>query len=85
LEPGITLRELAGRPVTDLRGGRQAPRGPRGDGDHQRARPARALPRRYVDRTQRAEIAELAVGDEATIDAEVRYALASIATASARS
>jgi ATP-dependent DNA helicase RecG len=29
-------------------------------------------PRRYVDRTQRAEIAELAVGDEATIDAEVR-------------
>ncbi len=29
-------------------------------------------PRRYVDRTQRAEIAELAIGDEATIDAEVR-------------
>ena len=29
-------------------------------------------PRRYVDRTQRAEIAELSIGDEATIDAEVR-------------
>jgi ATP-dependent DNA helicase RecG len=29
-------------------------------------------PRRYIDRTQRAEIAELSIGDEATIDAEVR-------------
>ena len=29
-------------------------------------------PRRYVDRTQRAEIAELSIGDEATVDAEVR-------------
>ncbi len=29
-------------------------------------------PRRYVDRTQRAEISELAIGDEATVDAEVR-------------
>src|SRR5262249_55483369 len=29
-------------------------------------------PRRYIDRTQRAEIAELEIGDEATIDAEVR-------------
>ena len=29
-------------------------------------------PRRYVDRTERAEIAELSIGDEATVDAEVR-------------
>src|SRR5262249_25071695 len=29
-------------------------------------------PRRYVDRTERAEIAELAVGDEATVVGEVR-------------
>jgi ATP-dependent DNA helicase RecG len=29
-------------------------------------------PRRYVDRTERAEIAELAIGDQATVDAEVR-------------
>src|SRR4029453_10207950 len=29
-------------------------------------------PRRYVDRTERAEIAELSIGDEATADAEVR-------------
>ena len=29
-------------------------------------------PRRYIDRTQRAEIAELSIGDEATVDAEVR-------------
>ena len=29
-------------------------------------------PRRYVDRTEHAEIAELSIGDEATVDAEVR-------------
>src|SRR5262245_36496036 len=29
-------------------------------------------PRRYLDRTQRADIAELSIGDEATIDAEIR-------------
>ncbi|MET0627119.1 MAG: ATP-dependent DNA helicase RecG [Acidimicrobiia bacterium] len=73
MESGITLRELAGRPVTDLRA----------VGDKLRVGLAEMgitsvldllehYPRRYVDRTQRAEIAELAVGDEATIDAEVR-------------
>ena len=29
-------------------------------------------PRRYVDRTERAEIPELEIGQEATVDAEVR-------------
>ena len=44
-------------------------------------------PRRYVDRTERAEIHELAIGDEATVDAEVRVdpRRAARATASARS
>ncbi|HEX5585944.1 MAG TPA: ATP-dependent DNA helicase RecG [Acidimicrobiia bacterium] len=73
MESGITLRELAGRPVSDLRA----------VGDKLRVGLAEMgitsvldllehYPRRYVDRTQRADIAELAIGDEATIDAEVR-------------
>ena len=44
-------------------------------------------PRRYVDRTERAEIHELEIGQEATVDAEVRAdpRPAHRATASARS
>jgi len=70
---GLTLRELADRPVTDLRA----------VGDKLRAGLAEMgietvldllehYPRRYVDRTERAEIRELEIGQEATVDAEVR-------------
>jgi ATP-dependent DNA helicase RecG len=74
LDPApLTLRELAARPVTDLRA----------VGDKLRAGLAEMgietvldllehYPRRYVDRTERAEIHELAIGDEATVDAEVK-------------
>jgi ATP-dependent DNA helicase RecG len=71
--PPLTLRELAARPVTDLRA----------VGDKLRAGLAEMgietvldllehYPRRYVDRTERAEIHELAIGDEATVDAEIK-------------
>jgi ATP-dependent DNA helicase RecG len=70
---GLTLRELAAKPVTDLRA----------VGDKLRAGLAEMdivtvldllehYPRRYVDRTERAEIHELELGQEATVDAEVR-------------
>ena len=70
---GLTLRELADKPVTELRA----------VGDKLRAGLAEMgietvldllehYPRRYVDRTERAEIHELAIGDEATVDAEVK-------------
>jgi ATP-dependent DNA helicase RecG len=70
---GLTLRELAARPVTDLKA----------VGDKLRVGLAEMgietvldllehYPRRYVDRTERAEIHELEIGQEATIDAEVR-------------
>ncbi|MEX1006251.1 MAG: ATP-dependent DNA helicase RecG [Acidimicrobiia bacterium] len=69
----ITLRELAAHGVTELKAvGPKLETGLAEMGitsvldllDH--------YPRRYVDRTQRAEIAELSIGDEATVDAEVR-------------
>jgi ATP-dependent DNA helicase RecG len=70
---GLTLRELAEKPVTDLRA----------VGDKLRAGLAEMgietvldllehYPRRYVDRTERAEIHELEIGQEVTVDAEVR-------------
>ncbi len=74
LDPApLTLRDLAARPVTDLRA----------VGDKLRAGLAEMgietvldllehYPRRYVDRTQRSEIHELTIGDEATVDAEVK-------------
>lgn len=70
---GLTLRDLAGHRVSELQAvGPKLASGFAAMGittvldllDH--------YPRRYVDRTQRAEIRELAVGDEATVDAEVR-------------
>jgi ATP-dependent DNA helicase RecG len=71
--PGLTLRELADKPVTELRA----------VGDKLRAGLAEMgietvldllehYPRRYVDRTERAEIHELELGQEATVDAEVK-------------
>jgi ATP-dependent DNA helicase RecG len=70
---GLTLRELAGRDVGELKA----------VGDKLRAGLAEMgitsvldllehYPRRYVDRTDRAEIHELEIGQEATVDAEVR-------------
>src|SRR4051812_2632434 len=70
---GLTLRELASHRVTELKA----------VGDKLRAGLAAMeietvldllehYPRRYVDRTERAEIHELEIGQEATVDAEVR-------------
>ena len=70
---GITLRDLKQRDVAELK-----PVGPKlaaGLADMGITSVLDLLqhyPRRYVDRTQRAEIAELSIGDEATVDAEVR-------------
>jgi ATP-dependent DNA helicase RecG len=70
---GLTLRELAAHGVAELKAvGPKLEAGLAEMGitsvldllDH--------YPRRYVDRTERAEIAELSIGDEATVDAEVR-------------
>ncbi len=70
---GLTLRELAAKPVTELRSvGEKLQVGLAEMGITSVLDLLEHYPRRYVDRTQRAEIAELAIGDEATIDAEVR-------------
>ncbi len=69
----LTLRELAGRPVSDLQGV-----GPKLEEKLAMLGITTVLdllqhyPRRYVDRTHRADIAELTVGDEATVVGEVR-------------
>jgi ATP-dependent DNA helicase RecG len=70
---GLTLRELADRPVTDLKS--VGPKLRDGLGEMGITSVLHLLehyPRRYVDRTQRAEIQELVPGDEATIDGEIR-------------
>jgi ATP-dependent DNA helicase RecG len=70
---GLTLRELADHPVSELRavGPKLEPRLAEMD-----IRTALDLlqhyPRRYHDRTKQSEIAELAVGEEATVFAEVK-------------
>jgi ATP-dependent DNA helicase RecG len=70
---GLTLRELAARPVGDLRAvGTKLEQGLAEMGIVTVLDLLEHYPRRYVDRTQRAEIAQLSIGDEATIDAEVR-------------
>ncbi len=72
-QAGLTLRELASHRVTELRA----------VGDKLRAGLAEMgietvldllehYPRRYLDRTERAEIHELAIGDEATVDGQVQ-------------
>ena len=69
----LTLRELAARPVSDLRAvGAKLEQGLAEMGVITVLDLLELYPRRYVDRTDRADIAELAIGDEATIDAEVR-------------
>jgi ATP-dependent DNA helicase RecG len=70
---GLTLRELAARPVSDLQAvGTKLEQGLAEMGITTVLDLLEHYPRRYVDRTQRAEIAELSIGDEATVDAEVR-------------
>jgi ATP-dependent DNA helicase RecG len=71
--PGLTLRELAGHGVAELKA--VGPKLETGLADMGITSVLDLLdhyPRRYVDRTERAEIAELSIGDEATVDAEVR-------------
>src|SRR5215203_2291843 len=69
----LTLRDLAARPVTDLRAvGDKLSAGLAEMGIETVLDLLEHYPRRYVDRTERAEIHELAIGDEATVDAEVK-------------
>jgi ATP-dependent DNA helicase RecG len=70
---GLTLRDLDGHLVTELKAvGPKLAAGFEEMGITTVLDLLEHYPRRYVDRTQRAEIAELSIGDEATIDAEVR-------------
>jgi ATP-dependent DNA helicase RecG len=70
---GLTLRDLDGHLVIELKAvGPKLAAGFEEMGITSVLDLLEHYPRRYVDRTQRAEIAELAIGDEATIDAEVR-------------
>jgi ATP-dependent DNA helicase RecG len=70
---GITLRELARKPVTELSsvGSRLESRLAE-MGLHTVLDVLQHYPRRWVDRTKRADIATLRVGEEATVVAEVR-------------
>ena len=74
LDPApLTLRDLAARPVTDLRAvGDKLQAGLAEMGIENVLDLLEHYPRRYLDRTERAEIHELAIGDEATVDAEVK-------------
>ena len=72
-DAGLTLRELKGRTVTDLKTvGPKLRDGLAEMGITSVLDLLEHYPRRYVDRTQRAEIQELHEGDEATVDGEVR-------------
>ncbi len=73
MPPPLTLRDLGRLPVTELRAvGPKLATGLAEMGIESVLGLLEHYPRRYVDRTQRAEIAELDIGDEATVDAEVR-------------
>ena len=74
LDPGpLTLRDLAERPVTDLKAvGDKLRSGLAEMGIETVLDLLEHYPRRYLDRTERAEIHELAIGDEATIDGQVQ-------------
>jgi ATP-dependent DNA helicase RecG len=70
---GLTLRELASHPVTELKAvGDKLQTGLAEMGITTVLDLLEHYPRRYLDRTQRAEIRELEIGAEATVDAEVR-------------
>ena len=70
---GLTLRELAAHPVSELRAV-----GPKLEASLAEMEIRSVLdllqhyPRRYHDRTKRAEIGELTMGEEATVFAEVK-------------
>ncbi len=70
---GLTLRELRARPVSDLTGvGPKLVEKLASIGITNVLELLQHYPRRYVDRTQRADIADLTIGDEATVVGEVR-------------
>jgi ATP-dependent DNA helicase RecG len=70
---GLTLRELAAHRVTELKAvGDKLRSGLAEMGIETVLDLLEHYPRRYVDRTERAEIHELEIGQEATVDAEVR-------------
>ena len=70
---GLTLRDLASHRVTELKAvGDKLRNGLAEMGIDTVLDLLEHYPRRYVDRTERAEIHELEIGQEATVDAEVR-------------
>src|SRR3954454_6472769 len=70
---GLTLRELASHRVPELKAvGDKLRAGLEEMGIETVLDLLEHYPRRYVDRTERAEIHELEIGQEATVDAEVR-------------
>jgi ATP-dependent DNA helicase RecG len=70
---GLTLRELASHRVTELKAvGDKLRAGLEEMGIETVLDLLEHYPRRYVDRTERAEIHELEIGQEATVDAEVK-------------
>ncbi|HEX5616234.1 MAG TPA: ATP-dependent DNA helicase RecG [Acidimicrobiia bacterium] len=72
---GITLRELASRPVRDLAGVGTTLEARLADMDIRSVLDLlQHYPRRYVDRTKRVPIAELVVGEESTVVGEVERA-----------
>ena len=73
-DPPLTLRDLAAMPVESAsRRRREEGAGARRGRDPHRARPrCTHYPRRHLDRTREATIADLQKGDEATVFGEVR-------------
>jgi ATP-dependent DNA helicase RecG len=72
-EPPLTLRELAQRPVRDLESVGPKLEARLADMGIETVLDAlQHYPRRWVDRTKRADIAELQIGEEATVFGEVR-------------
>jgi ATP-dependent DNA helicase RecG len=70
---GLTLRELAAHPVSELRAVGSKLEARLAEMDLRTALDLlQHYPRRYHDRTKQSEIAELAVGEEATVFAEVK-------------
>jgi ATP-dependent DNA helicase RecG len=73
LPDGLTLRELAAHPVSELRAVGPKLEASLAEVDiHSILDLLQHYPRRYHDRTKRAEIAELKMGEEATVFAEVK-------------
>lgn len=74
-DPPLTFRDLAARPVTDLKGvGDKRGSALAAVDIHTVLDLLQHYPRRYLDRTRQARIGELVPGDEATVLGEVRSA-----------